>query len=272
MSIFRRKSSEPARDESGSPEVVAHDDAALDEMASGEAAAGDLVEEFDDEPEVSDRSQGPWDRSEVDGLGDRLDLGAVWIAPLDGAELRLEVDAATDTVSAIQLVIPQTSSAAQIQAFAAPRSGGVWRDVRTEIADAITAAGGTAETVDGVFGPELNVRMPQAGPDGRTVFAPARFVGVDGPRWFLRAVLSGQAAVEDDAAAQLIEGIRSLVVVRGSDPMAPREMLALTLPEAPAEPEPEAAVSEEDADGPDERYTNPDLNPFERGPEITEVR
>ena len=73
--------------------------------------------------------------------------------------------------------------------------------------------------------------MPSAGPDGRTVFAPARFVGVDGPRWFLRAVFSGRAAIEDEAAEPLLEVVRGTVVVRGDAAMAPREMLVLKLPE-----------------------------------------
>ena len=146
--------------------------------------------------------------------------------------------------------------------------------IRQELSKAIETGGGTVEEVDGPLGKQLNVRMPQQGPDGRTVFAPARFVGVDGPRWFLRAVLSGQAAVDDEAAEQLIAGLRQFVVHRGQSPMAPREMLPLTLPpaapvvEEQAEPEP----GDSDADGTDERYTRPDLNPFERGPEITEVR
>jgi hypothetical protein len=49
------------------------------------------------------------------------------------------------------------------------------------------------------------------------------------------------------------------VVVRGAEAMAPRELLALRLPEA--------AVQE--APAPEGRDP---LEPFERGPEITEIR
>ena len=90
--------------------------------------------------------------------------------------------------------------------------------------------GGTADLEHGPLGTELRTRMPSAGPDGRTVFAPARFLGVDGPRWFLRGVISGRGAIDDAAAAPLLEVFRETVVVRGSDPMAPRELL----PAAPA--------------------------------------
>lgn len=247
MSIFRRR---PKPD-------LAQDDL---ETSADAVVADEVVEEDEEIVEVSDRGSGPYDESETDGLGERLDLGAIWLAPVPGAEVRLEVDRATEAVNAIQLVLKD--SAAQIQAFAAPRSGGVWREVRTEISTAITAAKGTVDEVDGAFGKELHVRMPQQGPDGRQVFAPARFVGVDGPRWFLRAVFSGQAAIDDAAAATMTDALRGMVVVRGLDPMAPREMLPMKLPEQQAPP----------AEGVPEEPAAPDLNPFERGPEITEVR
>ena len=123
-------------------------------------------------------------------------------------------------------------SAVQLQAFAAPRTEGVWVDIRNEIAASIVDAGGTAEVLTGEFGEELLTRMPQADHDGRTVFMPARFVGIDGPRWFLRAVVSGRAAIEPAAADAVHEVIRTAVIDRGDEAMPPRELLPLRLPEA----------------------------------------
>ncbi|HCE60952.1 MAG TPA: DUF3710 domain-containing protein, partial [Janibacter terrae] len=91
------------------------------------------------------------------------------------------------------------------------------------------------------------------------------FAGVDGPRWFLRAVYSGAAAVDESARAALDEVVRSVVVDRGEEPRAPREMLPLTMPSTQRAARPAA---DEPADAPVED----DLRPFERGPEITEVR
>ena len=108
--------------------------------------------------------------------------------------------------------------------------------------------------------------MPSAGPDGRTVFAPASFLGVDGPRWFLRGVLSGRAAIDETAAGPLVDVLRQAVVVRGVEPMAPRELLPLTLPRDVEAPDVAAATDDAEAD------EAPSLDPFERGPEITEVR
>ncbi|GAB3870957.1 DUF3710 domain-containing protein [Terrabacter terrigena] len=208
-----------------------------------------------------DRSTGPFDRAEVDDDSDYLNLGAIWLRGQQGMELRLEINEQEQQITGVTAVIGE--SAVQLQAFAAPRTEGVWVDIRNEIAASIVDAGGTAEVLTGDFGEELLTRMPQAGPDGRTVFMPARFVGVDGPRWFLRAVVSGRAAIEAAAAEAVHEVIRTAVVDRGDDAMPPRELLPLRLPDADG-----AAQAEQPAPEPGAT----DLNPFERGPEITEVR
>jgi hypothetical protein len=205
---------------------------------------------------------GPFDVSEVEDDEGLLDLGALRIRGVPGMELRLEVDENAGQVVGATAVIGD--SAVQLQAFAAPKTMGIWDDIRSEIAESILSQGGTADEARGPLGFELRTRMPSAGPDGRTVFAPARFAGIDGPRWFLRAVFSGRAAIDDEAAAPLLEVVRKTVVVRGDAAMAPREMLVLKLPEQVGEQAQEA--------GEDDTRRADDLKPFERGPEITEVR
>ncbi|MFW5474859.1 DUF3710 domain-containing protein [Knoellia sp. CPCC 206450] len=257
MSIFRRRKADA--------------ETAADTGTETELDVVDGAEDVDtdtDAPEVTpdppvDRSAGPFDASEVEDDDGRLDLGALRIRGAEGMELRLEIDQEQQHVIAATAVIGE--SALQLQAFAAPRSGGVWADIRSEIAAAIETQGGTADLEDGPLGTELRTRMPSAGPDGRTVFAPARFLGIDGPRWFLRGVISGRGAIDDDAAAPLLDVFRETVVVRGSDPMAPRELLPLRLPQEEATPMPAVPGAE----GP---TSTDELNPFERGPEITEVR
>ncbi len=229
-----------------------------------EAGAGrDLPMEADRGPADD---HGPFDRTEVDGLDGRLDLGALWVTGTAGMELRLEVEQESQNVVGVTAVLGE--SAVQLQAFAAPRTAGIWDDIRTEIAASITSQGGTADETSGPFGAELLARMPGQGPDGRTVFSPARFLGIDGPRWFLRAVLSGRAAIDEDAASALLEVVRATVVVRGDEAMAPRELLTLKLPD---QPDPAA---QDGADGvlATAAPALADLKPFERGPEITEIR
>lgn len=214
-------------------------------------------------------ARGPKDQSAVAGLEGRLDLGSIWLRGVPGMELRLEVDEPRQKVIAAQLVIGDSQM--QVQAFAAPRSAGIWDEIRDEIAQSLATGGGTAEEVEGPLGTELHVRMPTKAASGRTVFAPVRFVGIDGPRWFFRAVVSGRAAIEDADAEKFYGLLDEVVVVRGDVPMAPREILALQLPKhaKPSQPaDGETAAKEGEPAGPVEA----DLKPFERGPEITETR
>jgi Protein of unknown function (DUF3710) len=270
VSIFRRgnksEQSDPAEAATASPAEtpdvlgaqVAGDEVVVDAGADADGAASTPAA-------APAEGEGPYDVSEVDGSTGRLDLGALWIVGVPGMELRLEVEEATQSVVGATAVL--ADSAVQLQAFAAPKTMGIWDDIRAEIAESILSQGGTADERVGVLGTELRTRMPSAGPDGRTVFAPARFVGVDGPRWFLRAVFSGRAAIDDEAAAPLLEVVRSTVVVRGEAAMAPRELLPLRLPD-------EVTGAGEAAEGHDTEGHDAadDLRPFERGPEITEVR
>ncbi len=213
------------------------------------------------------RPGGPHDVSEVGdpSEGGRVDLGGLWLPGRPGLEVRIEADQQTSEVVAVTLVLGD--SALQVQPFAAPRSEGIWDDVRAEIRSGITQQGGTVDEVDGPLGTELRTRVPVRAADGSQQVQPARFVGVDGPRWFLRGVVTGKAAVEPGTDADLVALFRDVVVVRGNDPMAPRDPIPLRLPAAAPEPGDELAEDAESG-GP----TAADLHPFERGPEITEIR
>jgi len=72
-----------------------------------------------------------------------------------------------------------------------------------------------------------------AGPDSTAGKRIARFVGVDGPRWFLRGVIGGAAASDPEAAEKVEDLFRSIVVVRGGSPMPPRDLIPLKMPAAP---------------------------------------
>ena len=230
-----------------------------DEESPDEAEFVDETTGTDDDGDEADglRMDGPWDVSEVDDPGSsRVNMGALWIPGRPGLEVRVEADPSTEVVIAVVLVLGD--SALQVVPFAAPRSEGIWTDVRTEIKAGITREGGTADEVEGPFGPELRTNLQVKGPDGRSEAQRARFIGVDGPRWFLRGVLTGDAVASDEAAAELLEVFRDVVVVRGADAMAPRDPIPLRLP---------TQLAEEDPADPD----GDPLRPFERGPEITEI-
>ncbi|WP_028048570.1 DUF3710 domain-containing protein [Cellulomonas sp. URHD0024] len=255
MGLFRRGAKDAATDEVSD---------ATDESVDTEDESVDTeVDELDEVVEVAaepfERVGGPWDADEVDDDVVRVDLGAIRLPGVQGMELRMEIDKATDTVSAASILLD--GSSLQVQAFAAPRTEGIWDEIRGEIAESVTQQGGSVDDLPGPFGRELLARLPTRTPEGRTGHRPARFIGADGPRWFVRGVLTGRAAVDPAAAAMLETIFAGIVVVRGTDARAPRDLLTLTLPstEEPAEPE---------SDEPEQ----PSFDPLTRGPEITETR
>ncbi len=205
---------------------------------------------------------GPWDLGDVppDESGTalmRLDLGSLRVPARPDVDVRLETDAA-NSVMAVSLVAGP--SALQVAAFAAPRREGIWAEVRAELLESLQAEGSEAVERDGPFGPELVAKV--GSPEGRQN---ARFVGVDGPRWFLRGVFTGPAATDPAQAAVLEQGLRDVVVVRGGDPLPVRDPLPLSLPA-------EVIAGE----GPDDGATEGDPPTVpgmpRRGPEISEIR
>jgi hypothetical protein len=138
--------------------------------------------------------------------------------------------------------------------------------VRPEIADEVAKAGGSSQEQDGPFGPELMAWItPPAQEDGLVIPPqPLRFLGADGPRWFLRGLITGPAAVDTDVAGALEDAFADTVVVRGDHAEPPRKPLDIKLPEQAAQ------LIEEQAAAAAAEQGLP--NPFERGPEITETR
>ena len=182
-----------------------------------------------------DATSGPYDEADAPADGrPRIDLGAIRLPALPGMDLRVELSPQQKVVGA---TLRYGDSLLQVSAFAAPRAAGIWEDVRTELARSASGQGGSLREVAGPFGPELagTIMAPQPAQPGVTtapqpVRRAARFLGVDGPRWFLRGMLTGPAAENAEAAAPLEEAFRGIVVVRGSAPMPVREQLVLTLP------------------------------------------
>ena len=203
----------------------------------------------------SGRPQGPWDLDDLPDDGqERLDLGGMLVPVSEGMELRVDVSPEGQVIAA---TVVSGASAMQVNAFAAPRTAGIWAEIADEILESLVESGGSGEIVQGELGLELRAKVPAEG----AVLQPARFLGADGPRWFVRALMSGPAATDPVQAAPFEHVFRSVVVVRGKDAMAPRDPLPLRLPtDALVTGEPGA---EEDEGDP--------LNPFERGPEITEI-
>jgi hypothetical protein len=188
---------------------------------AGEPVADEELEPLaDDEPLTT----GPYDEAEApdDGVS-RLDLGSVRLPVPEGSQLQVEMDP-SGSVRAVHVVVPHAQLT--VTAYAAPRSGGLWREVCGELAEQLRTDGATVHSEAGQWGQELVASLGAVS---------LRFVGVDGPRWMLRGVAAGPPDRADLSAHALREMVRGSVVVRGGQPMPVRTPLPIELPEAIAE-------------------------------------
>jgi Protein of unknown function (DUF3710) len=253
----RRRSADVGRNWPGEPE-------------DGQALADDDFDaEADDEPadeewstEAPRAEGGPWDAGEPFPSRPRVDLGSLQV-PM-GPEHEIQLVMADQ--HGVWVTVRHGDSEMQVQAFAAPRRGLLWDDLRAEAAREISEAGGKSQEALGPFGTELLAQVPAEPGQPASGLRVVRFIGVDGPRWFLRGLLTGPAAGGGEPASLLEEIFRDVVVVRGEYPVPPRDILELRLP-----PEAQKAFEEQAAAAEENRFRT-DLNPFERGPEFTETR
>lgn len=207
----------------------------LDRSVRERGVAPDVEDRHsDDERELT---TGPFDVEDaVEDDLERIDFGAMLIPRVPGNDLRVSLDSKGRVVS---VSVYRDDSAMQVGAYAAPRDGAIWPDLRPELAQSISSQGGRATEAEGPFGRELVTELaaPRTGgkDSAKAARRPARFLGVDGPRWFVRAVLTGPAATDETLAEPLLDTLREIIVVRGSDPKPFRETLPLKLPPELAE-------------------------------------
>ncbi|WP_406629377.1 DUF3710 domain-containing protein [Amycolatopsis sp. WGS_07] len=199
-----------------------------DETGGVASQRGEDVEADDSlEPEdqLSETADGPFDAAdaEEDGIP-RIDLGSVRVPVPDGSQVQVEMDPEEGGVRAVHVVteIGQVT----VSAYAAPKSGGLWREVSNELADQLRADGAKVNVGRGEWGMELSAIVGDVA---------LRFVGVDGPRWMLRGVIAGPQSTASQAPEVLRAIVRRTIVDRGNSPMPVRTPLPITLPDAVAQ-------------------------------------
>lgn len=247
--------------------------------AESEQSQGDEQPDYPTEPseEYEGRGEdwGPWDVNDeyVPDYDDYLDLGAYYIPFMKGIELRIKAARANKAV--LGATITYGTSSLEVEAFAAPKTLGLWDDVRADLLD---SKSDVAKEMPGVFGTELILPVPIK--EGKMVTT--RIVGVDGPRWMLRGIFSGKAATDpDDEETQALNRFFSQIVVeRGEEPLAPRDLIPMHAPVTPGE---RKAAAEQSQQGNAEIPQRP-KGPFDsdqqveqkttlsRGPMFSEVR
>lgn len=189
------------------------------------------------------RADGPWDRSEKEPTPQHIDLGALLIRGRVGLDLRSPADE-DGTRNAVVLLTEDAG--VELRAFAAPRSGGLWDEVRPELVAEVARLEGEVDEVDGIFGSELRIRIPATTPDGQPAVQPTRIVAVEGPRWMLRATFLGRAALDPSDEGLLVDTFRDTIVVRGAEPRISREALPVVTKTGAAAADADAAASRVD--------------------------
>ncbi len=178
-----------------------------------------------DGPEV-----GPFDAEDLpEDDTARIDLGSLLVGSEEDRELRLQVDDKSGTVQAV--VLAGSDGAVEVRAFAAPRHGDLWSEVRPQIAADMEQRGGTAVAQQGRFGEELRCEISVPRPEGGQAKQLSRIVGINGSRWMMRVTFLGRPAQEPDDALDWERTVTSLAVRRGDHAMAVGEALPVVLPE-----------------------------------------
>lgn len=230
---------------------------------------------------VRGEDNGPWDVDDenVPDYDEYLDIGSLLLPMIpmqyDNAGLRLKADRATNAV--VGAVITVGNSSLELEAYAAPKTMGLWDDVRADL----LAANQEATETDGTFGKELLLPVHLKGGTVTT-----RIVGVDGPRWMLRGIFAGKAAEDGEEQKDVLdEYFTRIVVARGEEPLAPRDMIPMHAPITPSQRRAmEEAEAAEDADGQSAEIPGKPKGPLSsdhetevkttlsRGPMFSEVR
>jgi Protein of unknown function (DUF3710) len=170
---------------------------------------------------------GPFDIGDFDDPAQaevaRLNLGSVLIPAPETGQLQVELTEG-GVPSAVWVIT--ANGRFTIAAYAAPKTTGLWREVASELADAVRKDFGDVSIEMGPWGREV----VGSGQNGIV-----RFIGIDGYRWMIRCVINGTQDTIDIVAAEARKALADTVVSRGDTPLPVRTPLPVQLPEAMAE-------------------------------------
>ncbi len=167
---------------------------------------------------------GPHDSTEVTSTLGYLSFGSILMPTIEGVSVRAEVDESTNAIVAVSF--EHQGSVLQVSVFSAAKSEELWPEIYQQLLETITSSGGKVVETVGGLGKQLDAVLV-TNDSKREV----RFIGYDGPRWFLRGAISGLALTDPNAALNMEDIFRSLVIDRGSAPLPPREPLPLKVPD-----------------------------------------
>ena len=203
---------------------------AVEEHASAEQDPGELEESVE--------LEGPFDIDDFDDPAvaelARLDLGSVLIPMPEGGQLQVELTE-TGVPSAVWVITP--NGRFTIAAYAAPKTGGLWREVAGELAESLRNDSAKVVLRDGPWGREVI----------GTAAGVVHFIGIDGYRWMIRCVINGPHETIEALIGEARAALADTVVRRGGTPLPVRTPLPVQLPEPMAEQLREAAAAQAEA-------------------------
>jgi Protein of unknown function (DUF3710) len=218
MAFGRRKPTEQPVDEPGSAGAHRKPQTPIESPAPHGADGGGPfdIEDFDDAAAASEG---------------RLDLGSVLLPLPESAQLQVELTE-VGVPSAVWVVT--ANGRFTVAAYAAPKTGGLWREIAGELAESLRKDGAEVSIQDGRWGREVV----------GTASGVVRFIGVDGYRWMIRCVVNGTPESVELLTEEARESLLDTVVRRGDTPLPVRTPLAVQLPEPMASQLREAAASQ----------------------------
>lgn len=172
------------------------------------------------------KPQGPYNEGESPEGSEFLDLGVLRIPLIAGLQI-FPVQDGNGNILALEVV----SGTAQMQlaAFAMQRSGGLWDEIRQELADQLKAEEYQIFPLPGPFGEAVLARPIPEGKSAVEGAMPLLLWGIEGDRWLLRVIVRGQAAEEESAREGLLAVLHGMEVVRGNEAYVPGEALPIEL-------------------------------------------
>lgn len=217
MAFGRRKPREQPVDEPGSTDAQRKPETPIESPTPHGADGGPFdIEDFDDAAAAAEG---------------RLDLGSVLLPLPESAQLQVEL---TEVGIPSAVWVVTANGRFTVAAYAAPKTGGLWREVAGELAESLRKDGAEVSIQDGRWGREV------VGIASGVV----RFIGVDGYRWMIRCVVNGTPESVEVLTEEARESLLDTVVRRGDTPLPVRTPLPVQLPEPMASQLREAAASQ----------------------------
>ena len=135
-----------------------------------------------------------------------------------GAQLQVEL---TETGIPSAVWVVTANGRFTIAAYAAPKTGGLWREVAGELAKSLRKDGAEVSVQDGRWGREVV----------GTAAGVVRFIGVDGYRWMIRCVVNASAeTVHALTEKEVFNALLDAVIRRGDTPLPVRTPLRCSCP------------------------------------------